>query len=150
MFDRETPMKERLTEKVCGWSSIRHEPQVRVKKMADTKRSRTIICLFVAVLAGAAIVNCGTSQTASGATDESNRFYERAQGYLAKGELQSAVIELKNSVRADPANAAARYALGLVLLRTGDAASAESQLKAAREQGFDEAKVLEPLARSLI
>ena len=91
---------------------------------------------LVAIVVGGVIAGCLTEPwVARAASDESTRYYERAQGYLAKGDLQAAIIELKNSVRADPANAAALYSLGVAFLRSGDAASAESQLKAARDHG---------------
>jgi len=97
--------------------------------------------LFIAIVIGGLFVaRLPGPEAALAASDESTRYYERAQSYLAKGELQSAVIELKNSVRVDPDNAVARYALGVALLQTGDAASAERELKAARDHGFDPAE----------
>src|SRR5882724_8937335 len=107
--------------------------------------------LFIAIVIGGVFAaRLPGPEAALAASDESTRYYERAQSYLAKGELKSAVIELKNSVRADPDNAVARYALGVALLQTGDAASAEKELKAARDHGFEEARLVDPLARSFL
>src|SRR5215510_10362521 len=50
---------------------------------------------------------------ARAATSESDQHHAQALDYIAKGDWQSALIELKNAVQADPDNAAARFDLGL-------------------------------------
>src|SRR5713101_5990245 len=89
-------------------------------QMTYSWRSQAARILVAIVIGGVIAIRLPEPWAAHAATDESTRYYERAQGYLAKGELQAAIIELKNSVRADPTNAAALYALGVSFLRTGD------------------------------
>jgi putative PEP-CTERM system TPR-repeat lipoprotein len=95
-----------------------------------------------------ALALLGSAGNLAAATAESTQFVEQAQAYLAKGDWRAAIIELKNAVRSDPDNAAARYTLGLTYLQVGDAASAEKELKAARERGLDEPRLLQALAQA--
>lgn len=72
------------------------------------------------------------------------------QQYLAKGDIRSAAIQLKNAVRANPANGEARRLLGSVFLRLGEPGSAEKEFKAARERGIPEEQVAAGLAQALV
>jgi putative PEP-CTERM system TPR-repeat lipoprotein len=58
-----------------------------------------------------------------------------AQVFLEKGDTRSALIELRNAVRLDPANPVAHQRLGMLQLNMGDAVAAEKELKAARDNG---------------
>ena len=58
-----------------------------------------------------------------------------AEAFLAKGDSRSALIELRNAVRLDPANPVAHQRLGMLQLNMGDAVAAEKELKAARDNG---------------
>ena len=51
-----------------------------------------------------------------------------AKNYIAKGDFNASVIQLKNALQKDPKNAEARYLLGLSLLKSGDAGAAEIEL----------------------
>jgi putative PEP-CTERM system TPR-repeat lipoprotein len=104
----------------------------------------------LAALVAAALAGSLAGGAALAETDASGGFYEKAEGHLARHEWQAALIELKNALRADPDNAAARFELGRLYLQLGDAASAEIELRAARERGFDAARLAEPLARALL
>ena len=73
-----------------------------------------------------------------------DRFVRDARQYLEKGELNAAVIQLKNALQRDPNNAQARLLLGKSHLDMGDGASAEKELERARELGV-EADVVLPL-----
>src|SRR5262249_34832984 len=84
------------------------------------------------------------------ANAEADRYYEQAQFYIAKSDWPAALIELKNAVRADPESAALRFSLGVTYLHAGDPASAEKELKAARDRGFDINKLLPPLAEAYV
>ena len=70
---------------------------------------------------------------------------ERANGYVAKNEVRSVIIELKNALQKDPNLAAARLALGEVDLKIGDFASAEKELEKALDLGIDRNQVMPPL-----
>jgi len=65
-------------------------------------------------------------------------FLERAQQYFEAGDLNSALVELKNTLQRDPENAEARLLLGKVHLRLGDTASAEKELLRAQELGLQD------------
>jgi putative PEP-CTERM system TPR-repeat lipoprotein len=81
-------------------------------------------------------------------SDDSIKLHEEAKSYLEKGNFKSAVIQLKNAIRADPNNVQARYDLAAIYLRGRDGASAEKELKAARKRGMEETKILLPLAQA--
>src|SRR2546429_6118276 len=120
------------------------------RQMTTSWRYSTARLLIAMVVAATIFAQFSGASRVRAASDDSNRYYERAQGYLAKGELQSAIIELKNAVQADPSNGPARYALGVALLRIGDAAAAEKELTAARGHGVAESQLVDPLARSYL
>src|SRR3546814_611718 len=60
-------------------------------------------------------------------------FLERAQQLFEEGDLPAAGVELKNALRRDPNDAEARFLLGRIHLKLGDARSAEKELLRARE-----------------
>jgi putative PEP-CTERM system TPR-repeat lipoprotein len=73
-----------------------------------------------------------------------------AKSHLERKDLKSADIELRNALQADPALAEARFLLGSVLLREGDAAAAETQLRKALEAKHPPAAVVPLLAEALL
>ncbi|MGD1876723.1 MAG: XrtA/PEP-CTERM system TPR-repeat protein PrsT [Kiloniellaceae bacterium] len=86
------------------------------------------VLLVLSVLAGS---GAGLVPQAQATT-----FVERAQEYLEEGDLRSANIELKNALQRDPNNAEARFLLGSVLLKLGDAPGAEKELLRAKELNY--------------
>lgn len=70
------------------------------------------------------------------AEEDAVTFLEEARDYVAKQEFSAAVIQLKNALRANPNNVDARFLLGEVYLRLGDAASAEKEFGAAIDRGM--------------
>lgn len=62
---------------------------------------------------------------------------ERARAAEARGDLRAAQIELRNAVRAEPQNGAARLALARVSLDLNDPETAEREARAALDSGFD-------------
>jgi len=84
---------------------------------------------------------------ATAAPGESQTSPSAAQRALDKGDAATAVIELKNAIRANPADAQARYQLAVLYFAQGNAEGAISELETARAQGFDQAKVLPLLAQ---
>ncbi len=79
---------------------------------------------------------------------ESRSYYEDAQKQLEKGDPRAAVIQLKNSLRADPANASARHLLGVIYLRSGDGELAEKEIRTAIQNGYPEDQALPSLAQA--
>ena len=63
----------------------------------------------------------------------------KAREYYQNRDLMAASIELKNVLQANPRNAEARFLLGSINLKIGDATSAEKDLRRALENGWDEA-----------
>ena len=77
-------------------------------------------------------------------------YVQRAQGYLDRGELNAAIIELKNAIQQNRENAQARTLLGKVQLEVGNAAEAEKELRRASEFGVADEAVLPLLARAVL
>src|ERR1700758_4609129 len=75
---------------------------------------------------------------------------KHAEQYVAKGDLKTAEIELRNAVRQAPDNPVIRARLAQVYLDLGDAASAEREARAARERNGDEADYLPILSDALL
>jgi cellulose synthase operon protein C len=62
-------------------------------------------------------------------TQQSQRYYNEAVQQLQAGNANAAVIQLRNAVQQDGANLKARQLLGQLYLRSGDAVSAEKELR---------------------
>lgn len=77
-------------------------------------------------------------------------YVEKALDYLDKGQPKAAAIELRNALRQNQENAQARRLLGTTHLLLGDPASAEKELRVARDLGVSEASVLPALAKALL
>ncbi|HVP86288.1 MAG TPA: XrtA/PEP-CTERM system TPR-repeat protein PrsT [Rhizomicrobium sp.] len=75
---------------------------------------------------------------------------EQAQASLRKGDVKTAIIYLKNAVTMAPKNGQVRAELGYLLLRTGDAISAERELRQARADGADDQVVLPSLFQAML
>ncbi|MEO9191478.1 MAG: tetratricopeptide repeat protein, partial [Acetobacteraceae bacterium] len=73
-----------------------------------------------------------------------------AQAAIKAGDLHAAATELHNAVRDDPQNPAARYELARVELQLGDPVSAERDVRAAEQHGYDVNKTLPLLGRALL
>ena len=96
----------------------------------------TALAVAIALLAG-----CGK---------DSESLVKSAQEYLAKGDTNSAVIQLRNVLQKSPDNAEARYLLGTTLLHRRDPAGAVKELRRAFELGYPKDSVLPSLARALV
>lgn len=73
-----------------------------------------------------------------------------ARASLELNELRTAEIHLKNLLQLEPSNREGRAALGLLSLRTGDAAAAEFNLRAALNLGASGAELKLPLLEALL
>lgn len=81
--------------------------------------------------------------------DATNDFVASGKAFLDKGQVSSAVIELKNAAEAEPARGDVRYILGLALQRNGDFAAAETELRRASTLGYD-ANLVKPALMTLL
>ena len=75
---------------------------------------------------------------------------DRVKSHQAKGELNAAVIELKNALQKNPKNPESRLWLGELSLQRGDVVSAEKELKRAQKLGVEQARWQIPLAQALL
>jgi putative PEP-CTERM system TPR-repeat lipoprotein len=105
-------------------------------------------------IALAIALSFATSATLS-ACDSASRLtpeehVQRAKDYESKGELISAVIELKNAVEKNPQNAQARLLLGQIYIEMGDGTAAEKELDLAQKQGVTNSGVAVPMANALL
>jgi cellulose synthase operon protein C len=73
-----------------------------------------------------------------------------AKEYVAKNDNKAALIQIKNAIQKSPDSAEARYMLGSVLLKTGDVAGAEVELRKALDLKYSPDKVVPDLARALL
>ncbi|MEO0421517.1 MAG: tetratricopeptide repeat protein [Pseudomonadota bacterium] len=74
----------------------------------------------------------------------------RAVAASEEGRYREAIIDLRNAVANDPNNAEARFELGSAALQLGDAATAEKELRRARELGYDAEPTIAKMAAALI
>jgi putative PEP-CTERM system TPR-repeat lipoprotein len=73
-----------------------------------------------------------------------------ADQLIAKDDLKSGEIELKNAVKADPENGDLRIKLANLEIQMNDIEGAQIELKAAREHGAPEVKVVPMLGRTYL
>src|SRR5207249_8994238 len=81
---------------------------------------------------------------------EAQAYLDTAQGYVAKGNLKAAEIELRNAAREAPQDAHVHALLAQVYLRLGDVKAAEREARSARDLKGEEADYLFPLADALL
>ncbi len=85
-------------------------------------------------------------------TDQKNAqaLISEAKAYQQKGETKAAIIQLKNALRESPDNVEARSLLGGFYIATGDAQSAESEIRKALSLGGKPAQLLPVLGQVLL
>lgn len=84
------------------------------------------------------------------AASDSEEYLAEAKQYLAEGKRKEAVIQLKNSLKSDPSNAAARVLLGSLYLASGDAPSAQKELDRAARLGAPKEQWMVGLGQALM
>ena len=124
------------------------------KNTSSGNRGRVLLMTSVAV-----VVSLGTNaviaremhldqrpwqvaSTGSDAKSETAKLLEQAKQALAQNHPDVAVIFLRSALAAEPENLDVRLQLGIALFRTGDLASAERELRTAREKGAADSNVL--------
>lgn len=73
-----------------------------------------------------------------------------AQTYLDEGDFKSALIQVKNALKQDPDNGAARLLMGEMYLKAGNGAAAEQEITRARQAGLPREKWVLPLAQAAV
>ncbi|MGK5021989.1 XrtA/PEP-CTERM system TPR-repeat protein PrsT [Janthinobacterium sp. LB2P10] len=81
-------------------------------------------------------------------TQSSASLLADAQQYRQRGEARAAIIQLKNLLQKEPDSAPARLLLGSIYIDTGEALSAEKELRKARSLGLGSQQVMPLLGKS--
>jgi putative PEP-CTERM system TPR-repeat lipoprotein len=96
------------------------------------------------------IATADTALAAKGDNNKSQEFVEDAQQYMDKGDINAAVIQLKNALQQDPNNVSARKLLGDIYLKVGNGPAAEKELKAAQQRGANDKDIQVLIARAYL
>lgn len=107
------------------------------------RRSRVFTFIRRAGLAAAlalSLAGCGQESPSA--------FIASARQYMAKGDFNASIIQLKNALLKDPRNSEARYLLGVSELKNGDAGAAEIELRKAADLGLASDDLQVALARA--
>lgn len=90
------------------------------------------------------------AKAAPGPNADTQTTYEDAMSRANSGDYSGAVIQLKNVLQSDPGHLPARISLGKFLLRQGQPASAEKELRIALRLGAAQDEVLPTLGNALL
>ena len=93
---------------------------------------------------------CAAALLAACGAERADDLLASAKTYLAKNDSKAAVIQLKNALQKSPDSAETRFLLGRTLLDSGDATSADVELRKALALGYPPVQVVPPLARALV
>jgi putative PEP-CTERM system TPR-repeat lipoprotein len=83
-------------------------------------------------------------------TRQSEKYFEAAKEYVANGDVNAAIIELKNALQKDADNVAARLLLGKIYLGLNNGPYAEKEIRAAQRRGANDLATRVMLARALL
>lgn len=101
---------------------------------------------LTAALVSGALLMAGLS--ACGKSESTATLMAEAKQYQQKGDLKSALIQLKNAVEKSPEDGEARMQLAMLELDMGDAVSADKELRKARSLGIAADRVLPLLGKA--
>ena len=87
---------------------------------------------------------------ACGAGEKPEAMLASAKDYLAKNDFKAAIIQAKNVLQKDGNSAEGRYLLGVAMLRDGNPAGAEAELRKALSFDHPRELVALPLAQALL
>jgi putative PEP-CTERM system TPR-repeat lipoprotein len=87
---------------------------------------------------------------ASSDPDAAKKYEAEADQLIAKDDLKSGEIELKNAVKASPDDGRLRLKLADLEIQMNDIDGAQIELKAARDHGGDESKIVPMLGRTYL
>ena len=119
----------------------------RRSRRKRSKLDRSRLLLIAAVVAGLGLTGGAYHLLSRKAPAD---YVDVAQSHIDRGDRQAAIIELKNALQMAPENAQVRYELGKLYLADQDYASAEKELKRARDGGLRTDDLPTLLARALI
>ncbi len=84
------------------------------------------------------------------AASNAQEYVDKAEKYLADGEVRSAVVELKNALQREPTHVDARILLGNIYLQAGDLPSAEKEFRRVAKLHVTRDKWLKELGHALL
>ncbi len=85
-----------------------------------------------------------------GCSQKGESLLDSAKLYLGKNDNRAAIIQIKNVLQASPNLPEARFLLGSALLKTGDAAGAETELRKSMELHHPMDAVVPQLAKAML
>ena len=98
----------------------------------------------------AVAVACALAVAGCGPKNDPAALVESAKASLAKADVATATIQLKNALQQAPDHAEARFLLARALLQSGDAAGAETELRKAIDLHYPAEKAYPVMARALL
>ena len=110
--------------------------------MMANPRIRPIVNLVVAL--------CFSFGLQAAVASSADDYVGEASAFIAKGEVKSAVIQLKNALQSDPSHVQARLMLASLYLGTGEGAAAAKEFRRARDLGAPGEEWLPGYARALM
>lgn len=102
----------------------------------------------IAMLSASAVLIA--SLGACSKTQSTDKLLADAKQYQQKGDSKAAIIQLKNALQKDPDNKDVRFLLGSIYNETGDALSAEKEIRKAISLGISQNLVVMDLAKALL
>jgi putative PEP-CTERM system TPR-repeat lipoprotein len=118
-----------------------------------TQKIRTKMLASAAIFAVPLVLAMPSALAASGDPDAAKKYETEADQLIAKDDYKSAEIELKNAVKASPdgpEGSRLRLKLADLEIQLNDVDGAQIELKAARDHGGDEAKIVPMLGRTYL
>src|SRR5579872_5332468 len=91
-----------------------------------------MVCVFATIAAPAVAAPADPAAQLPESFSAAARFAQQADAALKSGNVNLAIIELKNAVQLSPRDGEIRARLGMALMRAGDAPGAERELRQAR------------------
>lgn len=105
------------------------------------------------VMAGALLLSTTLVPPVQAARNDkaaSEEYFQDAKKYLKGGDINAAIIQLKNALQKDRGNIPARKLLGEIYLRIGNGLAAEKELKAAQRRGANDIAIQIQIARAYV
>ncbi|MEF7615149.1 XrtA/PEP-CTERM system TPR-repeat protein PrsT [Aquincola sp. MAHUQ-54] len=109
-----------------------------VRKAFQGSKGRVVL----AAISAALLAGCGQ--------ESPDALVTSAKTYIARNDVQGAVIQLKNALQQNAEHPEARFLMGTTALKAGDAVSAEVELRRALKLGYPADEVIPPLARAML
>ena len=118
-------------------------PMTLIARLTRTLTAAAIVCHALAA-------GVSTARAATADEQRSHEYFLEAKEYLAGGNVNAAIIQLKNSLQQNYDNVAARLLLGEIYVGIGNGPGAEKEIRAAIRRGADRVGLKVLLGRALL